>query len=364
MIIIISVLLLLLILLAFLFTVSPGRLKPFMDQNNQPLSGSISEKIFVKIGGVEQGMFIKGKDLNNPVLLFVNGGPSIPEYFLVDKYPSGIEDHFTVCYWEERGGGLSYSPQVTLESMTLEQLASDAIEVTNYLRNRFNMEKIYIMAHSGGTASAILAVARFPQLYQAYVAIAQITNQAESEKIAYKFMLDQYSSKGNSKRIAEFEKYPILENDSFILPFFNSLLRDKSMHELGIGTMHNMRSILKDVFLPIWTCRVYTIREKFNIWASKFSFVNKSQLREQIIKSNIPSQVPKLDLPVYFMSGKYDLTVNNNLAKDYLKELKSPIKGFYTFYKSAHSPMFEEPQRLKDILINDVLNQTTLLADN
>jgi pimeloyl-ACP methyl ester carboxylesterase len=194
--------------------------------------------------------------------------------------------------------------------------------------------------------------------------MAQITNQAESEKIAYKFMLDQYSSDGNSKMVAEFKKYPILENDSLILPFFSSILRDKSMHELGIGTMHNMRSILKDIFLPVWTCRAYTIKEKFDIWASKFSFINKSHLREQLINSNIPHIVHKLDLPVYFLSGRYDLTVNIDLAKDYLKDIESPIKGFYTFNKSAHSPMFEEPQKLKEILILDILNGTTNLADN
>jgi pimeloyl-ACP methyl ester carboxylesterase len=354
----------LLLLVIALFLISPGRIKPLVDQNGKPVEGSISEKVFVKIGGVMQGMFIRGRDLNNPVMLFVHGGPSFPEYFLVDKYPSGIEDHFTVCYWEERGGGLSYTPQVTLKSMTLEQLASDAIEVTNYLRNRFSKEKIYIMAHSGGTAFAIQAVARFPQLYYAYIGISQITNQTKSEKISYKYMLDQYSSDGNSKMVAEFKKYPILENDSFILPFFNSILRDKSMHELGIGTMHNMRSILKDVFLPVWTCRAYTIKEKFNIWASKFTFINKTHLREQIINSNIPYLVPKLDLPVYFLSGRYDLTVNIDLAKDYLKKIESPIKGFYTFDKSAHSPMFEEPQKLKEILVQDILNGTTNLADN
>jgi pimeloyl-ACP methyl ester carboxylesterase len=351
-------------LVVTLLLISPGRLDPFTDQNGKPVEGSISEKVFVNIGGIKQGMFIRGKSLKNPVLLFVHGGPSFPEYFLVEKYPSGLEDHFTVCYWEQRGGGISFTPQVTCESLTLEQLASDAIDVTNYLLNRFSKEKIYIMAHSGGTAFAIQAAEEFPQLFYAYIGMAQITNQAESEKIAYKFMLDQYSSAGNSKMVAEFNKYPLLKSDSFILPFFNSVLRDKSMHELGIGTMHNMRSIIKDVFIPVWTCRAYTIREKFNIWISKFSFINKSRLREQLLNSNIPSRVPRLDLPVYLISGEYDLTVNNDLAKAYLKNLEAPVKGFYTFNRSAHSPMFEEPQRLKEVLIMDVLNGTTTLADN
>lgn len=100
------ILLCLLTFLVVLFIISPGKRKPFKDQEGQVLYGSNSKKIFLKIGGVKQGMFIRGKDIKNPVLLFVHGGPSFPEYFLVDKYPLGLEFHFTVCYREQRGGGI------------------------------------------------------------------------------------------------------------------------------------------------------------------------------------------------------------------------------------------------------------------
>jgi len=364
MLVVLSVIILcLLAFLAALFVISPGKLKPFKDQEGQVPDGSISEKIFINIGGVKQGMFLRGKDTNNPVLLFVHGGPAFSEFFLVEKYPVGLEDHFTVCYWEQRGGGISYSPEVTTESMTLEQLAADAIEVTTYLRNRFDQEKIYIMAHSGGTAFAIQAVKSYPQLYHAYIGIAQITRQAESETLCYKYMMNRYLADGNSKMVAELKNYPILEDNSLLLPFFNSVLRDKAQHDLGIGTMHNMRSIIKDVFLPVWTCRAYTVKEKLNIWVSKFSFLKKTELRSEIIQSDIPSKIPRLEIPVYFFSGKYDLTVNKDLSKEYLGKLDAPVKGFYTFNESAHSPMFEEPHRLKEILIKDVLNSLTILAD-
>ena len=350
-------------LFVFLLIVSPGKPKPLTDLNHQPIEGSISEKLFLNIGGVQQGMFIRGKNVNNPVLLFVEGGPSFSEYFLVDKYPTGLEDYFTVCYWEERGGGISYTPQVTLESLNLEQFATDAIELANYLRGRFKKEKIYIMAHSGGTAFAIQAAARFPQLFHSYIGVSQIARQAESEKLAYQYMIDQYSSGDNSKMVAEFKKYPILENDSLLVPYFNSVLRDKAMHELGIGTMHNMKSIIRGVFFPVWICKGYTLKEKFNIWYSKFSFISRSKLREQILNSDLTVKVPKIEIPVYFFSGKYDLTVNHDLAKEYLKKIESPVKGFYTFDNSAHSPIFEEPGRFLEIIVKDVLNQTTILAD-
>jgi pimeloyl-ACP methyl ester carboxylesterase len=207
-------------LAAVLLIYSPGKPGPYLDQNGNPVSGSISEKVFVDIGGVKQGMFIKGKNIKNPVLLYIHGGPAFPNYFLIDKFNPGLEDIFTVCYWEQRGGGLSYSSDVTLESMTFEQLSSDAIEVTNYLRKRFGKDKIFMMAHSGGTPIALMAAAKAPQLYSAYIGMAQITHQAESEKIAYNYLMDQYSSAGNKKALEELKKYPVLESDSYIAPFY------------------------------------------------------------------------------------------------------------------------------------------------
>ena len=140
-----------------------GRPKPFLDENGRPLRGSISEKAFVDINGVRQGMFIQSKDATHPVLLCLHGG--MPEYFLTERYPTGLENDFTVVWWEQRGAGLSYSPGIPPETMTLEQFIADTLSVTNYLRDRFSKEKIYLMAHSGGTFIGLQAAARAPELY-------------------------------------------------------------------------------------------------------------------------------------------------------------------------------------------------------
>ena len=353
----------LLVLLIVVLLYSPGKPRQYLDANGKPFANSISEKLFVTIGGVKQGMFIKGLNTNNPVLLYVHGGPAFPNYFLIEKYNPGLEEHFTVCYWEQRGGGLSYSPDIPIETMTFEQLTADAIDVSNYLRSRFKKDKIYLMAHSGGTPIAIRAVAKAPQLYSAYIGMAQITNQSESERIAYKYMIEQYTAMGNSKSLVELEKYSILDTDTSFTHFYKSPIRDKAMHELGIGTMRNMKSVFTGVFIPVWTCKAYTLKEKINIWVSKFNYVKKAKFIDELFVMDIPTMIPKLDIPIYFLSGKYDLTVNVDLSKAYLKKLQAPIKGFYTFENSAHSPLFEEPKRIKDIFVNDILKGKITLAD-
>ena len=337
-------------LFVYLALISPGKPDVYRDDKGNILEGSISEKIFIPVGGVRQGMFIKSRNINNPVLLYLHGGPGFPNYFLIDKFKPGLEDFFTVCYWEQRGGGLSYTSEVTVESMTIDNLASDTIEVTNYLRNRFKKDKIYLFAHSGGTQIALPVLSKEPLLYEAYFAMAQITNQSESEKIAYKYIMGEYLKKGDYKSVKSLEKFNNLETTSDVLEFFNSGIRDKAMHESGIGTMRNMKSVFQDIFIPVWTCRAYTLKEKAAIWKSKLLFLPKTNLRSESLATDFPNTFPEINVPVYFFSGKYDLTVNVDLSRDYFNLLNAPVKGFYLFDNSAHSPLFEEPEKFMEIL--------------
>ncbi len=344
-------------LAVFLVVRSPGHPMPVCGPDGARLPRSIAEKVFMGIGGVSQGMFIVGKDTTNPVLLYLHGGPAFPNYFLIDRYKPGLENLFTVCYWEQRGGGLSYSDAVTPESMTFAQLVSDALEVTQYLRKRFGQEKIYLMAHSGGTPIGILAASEAPELFHAYIGMAQISNQAESEKIAYQYIRDQYARKNDKSVLKALDAYPVMESDTNILPFYQSLVRDKTMHALGIGTMRNMRSVFKDVFIPVWTCRAYTLKEKRNIWKSKFTFLKTTPLTRELFDTSITMRVKKLEIPVYYLSGRYDLTVNHELSSRYLEQLEAPVKKFFLFENSAHSPLYEEPERVRQILEQEILRK-------
>lgn len=335
---------------------SSGKPDPFLDKFGNPIIGSISEKIFISVNGVKQGMFIKSKDETHPVLLMLHGG--MPEYFLSQKYPTGLDDYFTVVWWEQRGSGISYNSNILPASITLEQMVTDAVEVTNYLRNRFNKNKIYLMAHSGGSFIGIETAAKAPELYYAYIGVSQISNQLKSEQLAHEYMLEQFKLSGDKDMVQKLENAPVIDGT----PENYLRLRDKAMHRLGIGTTHTMRSVITGIFMPSLTCRGYTLKEKYNMWVGK-SHSGVSSLWTEMLSTNLMSQVPKLEIPVYFFGGVYDYTVSYTLAKEYLGKLQAPIKGFYTFKKSAHSPIFEEPKKVKKIMLKDVLNGTTSLSD-
>lgn len=336
----------------------PGKPQPFVVENGNPLVGSISEKVFVNINGVEQGMFIKSKDVNNPVLLYLHGG--MPDYFLTQRYPTGLEDYFTVVWWEQRGSGISYSPDIPPETMTLEQMISDTLEVTNYLRHRFGKEKIYLMGHSGGTFIGIQAAAQAPELYYAYIGVAQMSNQLKSEKLAYEYMLEQFKENGNKEMVRKLEAAPVTMTGG--TPDAYLAVRDEAMHSFGIGTTHEMNSVITGIFLPSLTSREYTLGEKVNMWRGK-SRSGVSSLWDDMLSTDLSKEVTEFSIPVYFFEGIYDYTCSYTLAKEYFDQLKAPIKGYYTFKQSAHSPLFEEPEKMGHILQEDVLVGVNNLAN-
>jgi pimeloyl-ACP methyl ester carboxylesterase len=358
--IVISILLVcMLIPIVALLMMSPGKPAPLLDKNGIPVAGSISEKVFVNINGVRQGMFIKSKDPSNPVLLYLHGG--MPDHFLSKKYPTGLEDIFTIVWWEQRGSGMSYSADIPLETMTMEQLIADTIEVTNYLRQRFGKDKVYLMGHSGGSFIGIQAAAKAPELYHAYIGQAQMSYQLKSEKLAYDYMLERYRANGNTKMVQKLEAAPVTMTDGTPKEYI-ALLRDQAMHELGIGTTHDMDSIITGILLPSLASRDYTLMEKINMWRGK-STAGVSIVWERMLTMDLSSQLQELAIPVYFFEGIYDYTCSYTEAKAYFEKLKAPVKGFYTFDQSAHSPMFEEPNKMQHIFREDVLTGANNLAD-
>lgn len=331
------ILLAVLILLTVLTLILP----PFTTQIKHK-NGGIGEKIFLDIGGIQQGMIIKGNDTEKPVLLFLSGGPGIPEYFLDYQYPTFLEDEFIVCFWDWRGTGLSYGKSVAPETMTREQFIADTFEVTEYLRKRFEADKIYLAAHSFGTSIGIQAIAERPELYSGYIAVSQIADQPRSEQLAYEYMLSLCEKEGNRALLGQ-----LTDNPYGTESYFSSGVRDKAMHTLGVGTTRNMNSVITGIFFPTLRITDYSLKERINIWRGK-SFAN--QTMQDTFTFNAFETVKSVNVPVYFFAGKYDYTCCYELQKEYFDFLEAPEKYFYTFENSAHSPLFEEPEKAEEII--------------
>lgn len=348
-----SIIGLILICFSILWLWSPGKIKPYYNENDEILSESVSEIKKIKIGDFEQGMIIKGKNTNNPVLLFLHGGPGNPEYILSEESKVGLEDLFTVCWWEQRGSGMSYSSSIEKGSITLEQMISDTVEVTNYLRKRFGQDKIYIMGHSWGSFLGINTVAKYPQLYYAYLGIGQVVNQLESEKLGYDLLLNISQKNGDNKTIDKLKRYTLNTPDDITTKYL--MLRSELMNEYGYGVFHTPKSKMK-LLMPLFKAKEYTLKDKYGYAAGSLLCLEQPMNQSQYT-TDINKSIKKLDIPAYFFHGVYDRQVSFDLALSYYKSLNSPKKNFYEFDKSAHSPFLEEPEKFIQIIKDDILSK-------
>jgi pimeloyl-ACP methyl ester carboxylesterase len=140
------------------------------------------------------------------------------------------------------------------------------------------------------------------------------------------------------------------------------MIRDVAMHKLGVGTMRSMRSVVTGLFLPSLAFPEYTLTEKYHFWAAKAKS-GIATLWSEVLATDLVETAAELEVPTYFLHGAFDYTCSYPLARKYLEAIRAPVKGFYTFDRSAHSPIFEEPDRVREILVSDVLRGRADLAD-
>jgi L-proline amide hydrolase len=134
-----------------------------------PNSTSVLEQ--AEINGAEHGIMIRGNDINNPILIFVHGGPGAPEMPYVRKYQDILEKHFTVVHYDQRGAGKSFRFFEDYSELSVELLIEDLLELTDYIKDKLQQEEVLLVGHSFGTTVGIKAVHKAPEKYLAYIGV-------------------------------------------------------------------------------------------------------------------------------------------------------------------------------------------------
>jgi pimeloyl-ACP methyl ester carboxylesterase len=351
-----SIFLLFLLLLVFILIYSPGKSRPFLDQNRKRIAGSISVIVTENINGLNQRMIIRGRDTTKPVLLYLHGGPGDPEFPFVSQFNSDIENLFVVCYWEQRGAGLSYSNNIPPSTMTLPQFVDDAGRVSEYLIHRFNRGKIYLLGHSWGSMLGSFTANKFPNYYYALISVGQVWNQVRSEHLSYEFVLSRAKELKDEKAVRTIEEIgppPYADPKEALIK-----LRIERKYLITYGGAIKNGEFYPKAIKSLFVCKEYTLRDKIN-YLRGMNFT-KYYLWDVIMKTNLFKAVPSQLIPVYILQGRFDYQTSYVVAKEYFDSLQAPVKKFFTFENSAHSPIFEEPEKFERILKEILLGQQKL----
>jgi pimeloyl-ACP methyl ester carboxylesterase len=323
-----------------------GKTPAFRGLRGEPRPGSIAEIKFLKLGGFDQWVMIRGESVSNPVLLLLHGGPGMSETGLFRRWNAVLEKSFTVVYWDQRGAGKSFDPDTPKRSMTVEQFITDLDQLVDYVCKRLGKRKVTLLGHSWGSQLGCLYAARFPDKVAVYVGCAQVGDSQRSEAMSYAIALE--TARRVRNRRAETELLEIgpppyrdgrgLWRERVWLNRLEGQLKPKALWKLGRMLLADKES---SIFEALTTFRALR-------WTLDVMWPEVSRL-------SLPQLVPALRMPTFFMLGRKDHWVPAEASIAYIDAVIAPTKQVIWFDESSHEIFVDEAEKFNATMLDLVL---------
>lgn len=316
-----------------------------LDQDGKILKNSIAQLKQIELNGTKQWITIRGQNKNNPVLLFLAGGPGGSQLAAVRHEMAELEKHFVVVGWDQPGAGKSYYAGKPKER-TVETYIRDGVALTQYLQETFDKEKIFLVGESWGSALGIFLTQRYPDGYHGFIGTAQMVAFLETEKIDYEKAIKVAKEKKDTVTLKKLEKNgqpPYYGKDvtwksAVYLNYLSaSMAQNPNIHNPGYNT-------LRDLF-----SKEYGILDKINYFRGVINTFN--HVYPQLYDVDLRTDYTKIQVPVFFFIGRHDINAPTSLAEEYLAVLEAPQKELIWFEHSGHSPWINERDKFAQELI-------------
>lgn len=317
----------------------------------------VQEHFTARIGGLDQWIEVRGKDRDNPLLLFVHGGPASPMMPVSWTFQRGWEDYFTVVQWDQRGAGKTYNandPAVVGPTLRIDRYVDDTLELMALLRQRYGQRKLVLVGHSWGTAVALKAALRHPDWVHAYVGIGQIINFVDNEKESHAYALRRARAAGNREALADIEALGDYPGE---VPLTRARIVQARRWAQHYGGLSAYRSDTDSNFFyhAPRLSPVYSAKDRAAI--NNGSLLTLDRVLPDLIAVDF-EPVRKVDFPVLMYLGRHDYTTPSEPTARWLATLQAPYKRAVWFEHSSHLAPVEEPGRVLVSLVQDVLPLT------
>lgn len=305
----------------------------------------------VTIGGIKQWITVRGKDLNNPLLLYVHGGPGDAMMGASWTFQRPWEDYFTVVEWDQRGSGKTYASndwETVKPTLKVERFVEDAEELVQYLRTKYHKRKIVLLGHSWGTVIATELAQRHPEWFSVYVGTGQVVDMRESERMGYEETLKEARAANNVEAVKDLEAMAPYPGTSGPISFDKTMKERKWLVYYGGYTWRNRNDHYGDLLRlsPDYTDADVKGYELGDERSPRVMWPEMSEIN--FWKQNV------FRCPVVLFQGSHDLNVSHELVGRWYATLHAPSKKLVWFPNSSHMVMMEEPGRTFYHLMTDV----------
>jgi pimeloyl-ACP methyl ester carboxylesterase len=322
----------------------PGTTAPIVDAAGAPVPGSVAELARVRLGGHEQTVLIRARDVSRPVLLYLAGGPGQSDLGYTRAYMPTLEDDTVFAVWDQRGTGTSYAALDPARTWTLDRAVADTIELTEYLRDRFGRTRIYLFGNSWGSIIGTLAAQRRPDLYAAYIGAGQMVDPRATDREIYAEMRALAERTGDTARAQRLREAGLPPYED-VYRYVEQIL---AYEDIGPYAKTDWFENHGPTGIDGNGAREYGPLDKVNKLKALFDM--GSVMYPQIQDVDFRRQVPRLEVPVYLVQGAHELPARLTPAREWYAALDAPQKQWVTFEASGHIPQFEEYARFQALL--------------
>lgn len=303
----------------------------------------VQQSYKLKVGGIDQWLYVRGQDTANPVLLFIHGGPASPNMPSSWIYQRPLEEYFTVVNYDQRGAGRSYleaDPDTVRPTLTIDRYVQDAIAIAEHVRTRFGKRKIILMGHSWGTTVGLQAALARPDLFHAYVGMGQYINSQTNEQVSYDYAVARAKAEGNQAALAELATIAPYPGTMPVTRERIIVARKWAQHYGGLSAYRDSSWYYFNApeLSPDYDAAAVAAIDKGNL-------LSLGALLPQMLKVNFDA-VTRFPIPVFMFLGRHDYSTPSQPVAAWMERLQAPSKQVVWFERSSHLMQYEEPGKL------------------
>lgn len=299
----------------------------------------IDEAGYVRIGGIDQWIRIRGQDRNNPVLLCLHGGPGgtwTPMTALFLPW----EKQFTVVQWDQRGAGktLETTGASVASTMTIDRMAQDGVEVAEYLRSHLHKNKIFLLGHSFGSILGVHMALERPDLFYAYVGTGQVGNMPKDLALGYAQLQEKSRASRNEANIKAVQSIgpPPWDSMDKIVLYFRLLQEyeprsDRDALSSPAGSLTNPAP-----GISLW--------DEYNRLRG-FMSIPTLQIYREMLSTDLAARGLDFKIPIFFFQGTDDNVTFASVAREYFDKINAPSKEFVPIEGGGHFAVWAMPDR-------------------
>lgn len=305
---------------------------------------------FVAIGGIKQYLYHRGDDVQNTVLLFLHGGPGSPMLPFAQEFQVPWEKKVTVVHWEQRNCGKTYfknDPKIVTPTTTIDQVIQDTYEVVEYLKAKYQKEKIIIMGHSWGSVLGSLFTLKYPHLVLGYIGVGQVVNLFKNEMVSYERATECIKESGNQRdyeALAALSPYPGKTYNDEMKKKMAKFRKLQAKYKLAAGATPEL----------VWSALCspfYTLRDIRYLLSPGVIETGQSTIMNYLIQTfDLPAIGIKYETPVFYIHGEDDWQTPYPLARDYFTTVEASSKQFYSIPNAGHVTMLDQKEKFNEAL--------------